>query len=265
LVVEKYEDLWSTVSGVSMYARRFVGGQRRAPTMVLVHGLGVSGRYMLPTAEALAADYPTFVPDLPGFGRSGKPSHILNISELANALAAWMHLVGLSHACLVGNSLASQFIVDLALQHPALVDAAVLIGPTMDSQARSFWKQVGRAALDMFHEPIGFWPLLTWDYLVAGPIRTAVTLRYALRDPVHEKLSAVGIPVLVIRGAHDPIAPQRWVEEMVQRLPHGRLLVLPTEAHVPNYSSGDIIAKAIREFLADGERTPLCVADFPAS
>ena len=110
-----------------------------------------------------------------------------------------MHLAGLRHTCLVGNSLASQFIVDVALRHPELVDAAVPIGPTMDSQARSFWKQAGRAALDLFHEPIGYWPLLTWDYLVAGPIRTAVTLRYALQDPVHEKLSSVSIPVLVVR------------------------------------------------------------------
>lgn len=247
--MQRHDDMWMTVSGVSMYARRFPESKRRAPAVVLVHGLGVSGRYMLPTAEALASDYSVFVPDLPGFGRSGKPSHILNISELADALAAWMGMAGLSHTCLVGNSLASQFIIDIALRYPELADMAVLIGPSMDSQARSFWRQAGRAALDMFHEPVGFWPLLVRDYLLAGPIRTAKTLQYAIEDPVHEKLASVRIPVLVMRGVHDVIAPQRWVDEMVQKLPLGRLVVLPKEAHIPNYSSGDAVANVIRDFL----------------
>jgi pimeloyl-ACP methyl ester carboxylesterase len=107
----------------------------------------------------------------------------------------------------------------------------------------------------MIHEPIGFWPLLIWDYIVAGLVRTVVTLQHAIADPFDEKLHSVAIPVLVMRGANDPIAPQRWVEEMVQRLPNGRLLVIPFAAHVPNYSAGVAVANAIREFLKDVRRT----------
>src|SRR4051812_27225985 len=123
---QKLEDMWSTVNGLSMYARRSANGKEGGPAVILVHGLGVSGRYMLPTALRLAEHYSTFVPDLPGFGRSAKPSHILNIVELADNLAAWMRINGLSTACLVGNSLGCQFIVDLALRFPDLVHSAVL-------------------------------------------------------------------------------------------------------------------------------------------
>jgi 2-hydroxy-6-oxonona-2,4-dienedioate hydrolase len=59
---------------------------------------------------------------------------------------------------------------------------------------------------------------------------------------------------LVVRGEKDPIAPQRWAEEMVQRLPNGRLQVIPAAAHVPNYSDGNALAALIRDFLASVEQ-----------
>jgi pimeloyl-ACP methyl ester carboxylesterase len=42
-----------------------------APVMMHLHGFGLSGQYLVPTADQLAGDFHTFVPDLPGFGRSG--------------------------------------------------------------------------------------------------------------------------------------------------------------------------------------------------
>jgi pimeloyl-ACP methyl ester carboxylesterase len=259
-MTQESEEMWLTVNGLSMYARCFTAARPGDP-LVLVHGLGVSGRYMLPTATHLAPCYPTFVPDLPGFGKSAKPPHILDIRELADALAEWMRTAGLSHACLVGNSMGCQTIVDLVLRYPELVDAAVLVGPTIDPQARSFWKQVGRGLLDMLREPFSYWPLLTWDYLVAGTIRTIVTLRLAVADSVAAKLSSVNIPVLVVRGAKDPIAPQRWVEEMVRRLPQGRLLVIPGAAHVANYTAGDVLANMVRAFVEELRTRPASMAN----
>ena len=52
-------------------------GKRIAPEhawpIVLVHGLAVSHRYLMPTAALLARRHPVGVPDLPGFGLSGDP------------------------------------------------------------------------------------------------------------------------------------------------------------------------------------------------
>jgi pimeloyl-ACP methyl ester carboxylesterase len=58
--------------------------------VVLVHGIGVSSRYMTPIAIELAATCKVYAPDLPGFGLSAKPSRILDVPALADALAAWM-------------------------------------------------------------------------------------------------------------------------------------------------------------------------------
>ena len=110
---------WITAGGVRMFAR--VGTRRPrcpAPSVVMVHGLVISSLYMVPSARLLAEDYPVLAPDLPGFGRSGKPDRVLDVPELADALAAWMEAVGLASAALVANSLGCQVVADLAVRRP---------------------------------------------------------------------------------------------------------------------------------------------------
>ena len=135
-----------------------------------------------------------FVPDLPGWGKSERPPHALTIPQAADALAAWMRAMDLSAACLIGNSLGCQFIINLAVRYPELVGRAVLVGPTIDPAARTVIGQTLRGTRDLFREPLSYWPLLARDYLVAGPFRTLKTLRYALADPVLEKAAAGGGP-----------------------------------------------------------------------
>ncbi|ABY28598.1 alpha/beta fold hydrolase [Methylorubrum extorquens] len=57
---------------------------------------------------------------------SEKPPQALTVRELADALAAWMHEVGLKRAAFVGNSLSCEVTVELALHHPELVSRLVL-------------------------------------------------------------------------------------------------------------------------------------------
>ena len=55
--------------------------------VVLVHGIGVASRFMVPIVELLAPYHRVYAPDLPGFGKSEKPAHALNLIELTDALA----------------------------------------------------------------------------------------------------------------------------------------------------------------------------------
>ncbi|MGH9903531.1 MAG: alpha/beta fold hydrolase, partial [Pyrinomonadaceae bacterium] len=66
-----------------------------APTVVLVPGLGISGRYMIPTAVRLPHFARVYAIDLPGFGRSPKPPRALTVREHAGALCGWMSAMGL--------------------------------------------------------------------------------------------------------------------------------------------------------------------------
>ena len=217
--------------------------------LVMVHGLGVSARYMMPTAEHLATYYRVIVPDLPGFGDSGKPSHILNVPELADRLVDWMPHIGLTRANFLGNSLGCQIIVDMAVRYPQLVESAVLVGPTVDSRDRTMLGQLWRGFRDLCREPWSLWPILFHDYLVTGTRRMYRTFKYALQDPIENKLPMMQTPTLVVRGSRDTIVPQPWAEEMTRRLPNGRLVVISGGTHASNYSAPIELAAVVSEFL----------------
>ncbi len=242
--------VWTEVNGLSMHARVAEVAPAEAPAVVLVHGVGVSSRYMIPTLRRLSPFYRVYAPDLPGFGRSDHPPDVLGPEPLADALAAWMDTMGLSRAAVLGNSMGCQVAVDLAVRHPDRVGRLILTDPTGDPEARALLPVLLWAAVDVVGEPPLLWPRLVLDYFLAGPLRTLRTLRSALHHPMRHKLAEVRVPALVVRGARDRIVSQRWVEEMARLLPRAELLVIPDGTHATNFSVPDELARAVRSFLA---------------
>ena len=244
------ETTLTVVDGRRMHARVSMGGPGGTP-IVLVHGLVVSGRYMVPLMDELARTHDVYAPDLPGFGQSEGAERALGVDGLADALAAWMRAAGLVRAALVGNSIGCQVIASLAGRHPGLVDKVVLQGQTMDRRARSMPRHALRFLLDMARERPSL-ILVEWlDLLRAGPGRSFRTFRHALDDPVEERLPMVQAPALVVHGSRDRISPQGWAEEVARLLPQGRLVVLPGAPHAANYSAPETFARAVRSFLAE--------------
>jgi pimeloyl-ACP methyl ester carboxylesterase len=86
--------------------------------VVLVHGYGVSGAYMLPLAQALAGPFAAFVPDLPGQGKSEQLRSQVSIAHLADALDEWVEALGLIRPAFVANSMGCQVVTDLAHAAP---------------------------------------------------------------------------------------------------------------------------------------------------
>lgn len=246
----RLKSTWCTVNGYRVHARVSANPvpAERIP-IVLVHGLSVSSLYMLPTARALAPDYRVYAPDLPGFGRSVKPAHVLDIPELADVLAGYMQVAGIGRAAMIANSLGCQIVVEFALRYPGRIDRAVLIGPTMDAHARTVMRQFWRLLRDSLREPLSQPFVVGFDYLRTGFRRTLRTLRYGLADHIEEKLPRVQVPMLVTRGANDPIASQQWIDELTGLLPCGRQVVFPGAAHTVNYSAPDDLARVTRLFL----------------
>ena len=221
------------------------------PPIVLVHGLIVSSRYMVPTAERLAPFFPVYALDLPGFGRSAKPPRALDVPQLADALAGWMDAVGLEWAVLIGNSFGCQIIADFTTRYPHRVRAAVLAGPTMDPAARTTLRQAARLLIDTPRERPSLILIEMRDLWAIGPWRAWLTFRYALRDRIEEKLSHARAPALVVCGSRDPVVPRRWAEQVARLLPRGRLVILPGVPHVANYSAPTQFVRVIREFMRD--------------
>ena len=243
---------WVTVNGLLMHSRasrgRAVAG---APTIVLVHGLGMSSRYMEPLLDELAPYARVVAPDLPGYGRSASPEHHLGLAEMADVLDAWMAVMGIESAVVTGNSLGAQVISQLGVRHPDRLTRAVLIGPTRDPAAGGPFEHTLRLAFDLIFERPGLMVVGFKDYLRAGPRLMFRLFGEALRQPEEDYLRQLRVPTLIVSGSRDPIATQSWVETIKRLVPTSRLVVIPGAAHAVNFSSAPALAEHILAFLAD--------------
>jgi 2-hydroxy-6-oxonona-2,4-dienedioate hydrolase len=221
--------------------------------LVLVHGIGVASRFMVPIAELLAPYHRVYAPDLPGFGKSEKPSHALNLVELTDALAGWTRATGLDSVAFLGNSFGCQIVADLALRYPELVERMVLQGPTMDPRAHTAWQQVARWLRNSRQEPLSHGLISAQEYPRCGLRRLIKTFQYALDDRIEEKLPHVRVPVLVVRGSRDTIVPQQWAEEATRLLPMGSIAVIPGAPHTVVYDAPLELTRVVLPFLSNDQ------------
>jgi 2-hydroxy-6-oxonona-2,4-dienedioate hydrolase len=152
------------------------------PVVVLAAALGLSSWAMLPLAELFALQFTVHAPDLPGFGRSAKPSRALDVPGLADALAAWMEATGPRGAGLSPTTSPARLSPTWPRATPAWPGAWCCRphhGRTRPRRPHQTWHSLR----DMAHERTNPPPLLL-DYRDARPRRVLSTYRDALGDRI---------------------------------------------------------------------------------
>ncbi|MGY1604720.1 alpha/beta fold hydrolase [Geodermatophilus sp. SYSU D00815] len=234
--------------------------------VVLLHGLGLSSRYLVPLGRRLAAlGHDVLAPDLPGFGRSPRDPRLPwpggpDVRTQTDHLLAWLDAAGIARAAFFGNSIGSQVAVELAARSPDRVERLVLSGPTPDPRYRRPWKQYPQVLRNMAFEVPTLQALFQVEYLSTGVARMVQQLVRSADDPVEQRLPRVVAPALVVRGRHDRTLTQEWAEQFTRLLPHGRLVVVEGAAHNAHYSAPDVTARLVAAFLA-GELDTVGSAD----
>jgi 2-hydroxy-6-oxonona-2,4-dienedioate hydrolase len=238
---------WDEVGEVWIHSR--VGGA--GPPVVLVHGYGVSGRYLLPLASAMATRCATYVPDLPGCDRRGRAAAATGIGDLADALGNWLDVVGLSCPAFVANSMGCQIVTELASRRPHRVGPLVLIAPTIEPAKRAARHQIIQALRDSRHEPAGLVTLAVRDGARRGVAGLHAMARSALADRIEERLPHICQRTVVIHGGNDRLISRRWAQEVASLLPNGELLVVPDGSHAPHYTHPSLVAEVVEQLIAD--------------
>ena len=223
--------------------------------IVLVHGLGVSSRYLVPLASRLASRHPVWAPDLPGHGRSDHARDPLDVPALTDVLARWMDAVGLERALLVGQSLGCQVIAELAAREPSRAAGLVLVAPTPDPATRAPLQVALRLLADVPLERVSLLPIVVTDYLRAGPRVVLGEYRAMKEHRLREALDAVrvnAVPCTIVRGGRDPIVSAAWAAEVARLCGAPAPVTLRGCGHAVHHSEPGAIATVVRGML---ERT----------
>ena len=220
-----------------------------AATFVLVHGIGTSHRYLTRLHAELAPDAEVHSIDLPGFGGLPAPTGSPDVASIAAALGAVLDRIGAADAVLLGHSMGVQWVVELARQRPELARAVVLCSPVVDREHRTLGSQAVLLGVDSALGPPRAALTVLGDYLRSGPRWYLAQARHMVRYPLEDRVAALTVPVLVVRGSKDRIAGVRWCAELRDRAVDGTLAVVPGHRHLVQFTAPATVAAGIREFL----------------
>ena len=243
---------------VSFAARRFPrrnadGGAAvvDGPDFVLVHGIGVSSRSYGPTAAELAKHGTVHLIDLPGYGASPRPGHDIGITEHAAAVAWYLREQRLEQPVVVGHSMGTQVVAQLAADEPELVGRIVLIAPVIWPDARSFRRAVRLLAVDGLREPPIVTLLAMNDYLFRAGIPYMIEqMPHLMGNRMEEVMAQVRVPTLVIGGDMDPIVPLEWAQQIADTVEHGRFESV-RGPHVAMFTDAAHVASLIAGFARE--------------
>lgn len=222
------------------------------PTIVLAHALGCDHTMWDDLAEHLSAAHPVLRYDQYGHGDSDTPTGPYTMAQLADEAATLIEGLKLGPVIWIGLSMGGMIGQELALRHPAMVEALVLANTTSQypPEAREGWNQriqgirqsglegiVDGALTRWFHEGFRHAHSATvahWRRKVLG-CRTEGYLACceAIRDvDTFTRLPRIAVPTLVIAGELDLGTPPAMARAIASQIPRAQLAVLPEASHL---------------------------------
>jgi len=258
-----------------------------APTLLLIHGMAGNSRTWKDVMPELAHDFTVLAPDLIGHGESAKPVGDYSLGAFASGLRDLLALLEIGPVTVIGHSLGGGVAMQLAYQHPELVDRLVLIGSgglgrevswllrfftlpgaeyVMPFLFPSFVRDGGNKMGRSLHDWGWSMPHIdemwrAYESLGQAENRQAFvrTLRSVI-DPGGQTVDAsdrlylaAAMPTLIVWGDRDGIIPVEHAHAAHDAIPHSRLEILEGCGHFPHVQEPDHLAEVIREFVETTE------------
>jgi pimeloyl-ACP methyl ester carboxylesterase len=242
--------------------RYFAGGD--GPPLILIHGLGSSAEDWSLVARELTRGHRVYAPDLLGWGGSDKPRDgDYSIAAQTELVRGVMDALRLGRADAGGVSMGGWVALRLAALHPervrrlVLVDSVGLDFPTtlnessfapqtMDEARHLLWLQS-----DAFAKLPGF---VVEDFLRRARregwiLRASMRAMLTHRDVMDGKLQRVTMPVLIVWGTADRLAPPSLASRLHSELPQSRVVMIPGCGHLAVIECRAKAIPAIVQFL----------------
>ena len=260
-----------------------IAGDRHAPPLLLLHGLGATKASWLTIVPSLARDYRVTVVDLPGFGASSKPNGRYTAPWFADKMYDFLDEIGHHRTLIAGNSMGGRIAMEMAMQRPERVDGIACLCPAAPFSRRPALQivrllrpelsviasrlprsQVVAGLKQLFAKPSRLHS--TWydaavdDFLsVWRSPKARVAFFRSLRniyldEPLGEtgfwnRLSHMQTPALYVYGKHDTLITHHFAHKIRRAVPHADVKVWADCGHVPQIEFPDRTLRAMTTFF----------------
>lgn len=259
------------VAGTELHLRD--QGAMGSEAIMFLHGFGSSLHSWEAVDAGLQTEFRTISFDLPGFGLSAADAlNDYTDERVHEIIIAIMHGREIDSVSIVGHSLGGRVAWSFAAAHPDKVTSVVLIAPDGYESPMFQYGQAGRVtpltrliilvlprfvvrwALNASYgqiEPTAETVARYHSLLRQSHVKRAIlerTRQTILEDP-DKILPGIGVPVLLVWGAQDRIAPASNAEDFLDALPNARLNVLAGVGHLPQEEAPNKLIELMAEFF----------------
>jgi 4,5:9,10-diseco-3-hydroxy-5,9,17-trioxoandrosta-1(10),2-diene-4-oate hydrolase len=256
------------------------------PAVVMLHGggPGASGvsNYSR-NIDALAQQFRVVVPDMPGYGRSGKGVDQHDpFGYLADMIRGLLDELGLATAHLVGNSYGGAAALRLALDTPHRVDRLVLMGPggigttralptaglnsllsyyggdgpsreKLEAFIRNYLVYNGASVPDDLID-LRYAASLDPEVVEGAPLRrpsgpTALRTLWRMDLTRDSRLKHLQTPTLVLWGRDDKVNRPAGGPMLVNIMPNAELIMTSRTGHWMQWERADLFNRLVVDFL----------------
>ncbi|MBI3494899.1 alpha/beta hydrolase [Candidatus Saccharibacteria bacterium] len=261
-------------------ARYWIYNPDGKTTIVAIHGLRGT-HHGLQFIAASLPQYRLIIPDLPGFGESKPLRSKHDVKNYEKWLAKFIDELNLkTKPVLLGHSFGSIIASEFASQNQRKISKLILINP-ISLHGNRFGSFVGKS----YYKLSQFLPEKTGTRLLKSQAATTVMTEamlstknkelrervyeqhfayfgtFANRRSVNEAFSAtmsgsvlpfaekLTMPVLLIVGARDHLAPLKGQARLYKKLSNGQLQIIPSVGHLIHYETPEKAAEMIEKFV----------------
>jgi 3-oxoadipate enol-lactonase len=255
-------------------ARLYHESAGEGPPLVLVHAGIADLRMWDGQFEPFAEGHRTVRWDMRGFGRS--PMVEAPFSNREDLFGLMKHLQ-IASGSLLGCSMGGGMIIDFALEHPAMVNAMVLVGSAVGGFASEgpeppqwqalvaayragdlseaarleaeLWVVGTRASAEDVDASI-LAQVQEMDEIALGTEKDRNRLEQPLETPSIDRLSEITAPTLIIVGGADTAEMQDAADLLTREIAGAKKVVMRDAGHLPNLEHPAEFNRLVLQFLA---------------
>jgi 3-oxoadipate enol-lactonase len=254
------------INGTRLYYE--IAGQGRP--LLLIHGGAVDSRAFDDQFYEFAKHYKTVRFDLRGAGRSGDRDKAFSNSEDIYQLLKFLNI---ENAYILGISRGGGFAFDVAIEHPEMVGALILVSANMGVEVPAYHEMFDRAT-EAGKQKGERAAAEVWGYDPhQGPHREAARkkvlsiiednmprFRYfngyepveqfrSYKEPRWERLTDIHVPTLVLSGKYDNEVSRQNSRNWAEGIPDARLVLFENSGHLVNIDEVDKFNQTVLDFL----------------
>lgn len=242
------------------------------PALILIHGGGPGadswGNWQS-TLREYARDFRVIAYDMPGFGRSAKPSpesYPYDQDSRNRHLIAFIEALGLASVHLVGNSMGGATSLGVCIERPDLVEKLVLMGaaglavnnpdPSYKEKLRGYdntleGMRMVMTAMTGSRYQIDENALRYRDALMQDPAARSAIVKIVRSDLTYSegKIASVKIPTLVVAGKEDKVAVPARNQRYLELLDNSWGFFVPHVGHWVMLEATSLFVQVTTQFL----------------